>query len=184
MSTIILFTGGSRSGKSARAEEYAARLSDQVLYLATARADDDEMRARIALHQARRPSSWTNREEPLAVAAVLMDVAPGTVVVLECLSLLVNNVLFAHESDPAPAMSEAVAAILRVSHERDLTLIIVTSEVGLGTVPMSPIGRLYRDLLGDANQQVAAAATAVYLVVCGIAVELKALEAAWDRSTV
>ncbi|NTU79712.1 MAG: bifunctional adenosylcobinamide kinase/adenosylcobinamide-phosphate guanylyltransferase [Chloroflexales bacterium] len=183
MSKIILFTGGSRSGKSTRAEEYAARLSDQVLYLATAEAGDDEMRARIAIHQARRPSSWTSREEPLAVATALADVAPGTVVLLECLSLLVNNLLFAHESDPAPTIAEAVAAILRVSHERDLTLIIVTSEVGLGTVPMSPIGRLYRDLLGSANQQVAAAATAVYLVVCGIPLELKALEAAYAQST-
>src|SRR5690606_22789860 len=68
---LVLFTGGARSGKSTRAEQYASRLDGSVLYLATAEAHDDEMRARIAAHRARRPASWTTREEPLKVAAAL-----------------------------------------------------------------------------------------------------------------
>jgi adenosylcobinamide kinase/adenosylcobinamide-phosphate guanylyltransferase len=183
MSTIVLFTGGARSGKSTRAEQYAARLAQPVTYIATAESGDDEMRARIAQHRQRRPTSWATIEAPLRVAAALAEVPAGTVALLDCLALLVSNLLLAHEADPAPAVDSAVAALLRVAGERELTLIVVTNEVGSGIVPAYPLGRVYRDLLGWANQRVAAAAAEAYLVVCGIPVELKALEAAWARGT-
>ena len=183
MSKIVLFTGGARSGKSTRAEQYAAALGLPVTYLATAQAGDDEMRARIGLHQQRRPVSWATVEAPLHVAAALEQVPPRSVVLLDCLSLLVSNLLLAHESDPAPAVDAALAALLDIAAARDMWLIVVTNEVGSGIVPEYPLGRTYRDLLGRANQHMAAAATETYLVVCGIAVELKALEAAWARGT-
>jgi adenosylcobinamide kinase/adenosylcobinamide-phosphate guanylyltransferase len=183
MSKIVLFTGGVRSGKSARAEQYAARLSQRVTYIATAQAGDDEMRARIAQHQRRRPASWTTVEAPAAVAGTLARLETGAVALLDCLSLLVSNVLLANESDPAPAVDAEIAALLAAARERDLMLIVVTNEVGMGVVPAYPLGRAYRDLLGRANQQVAAVAAEVYLLVCGIPVEIRALEAAWARST-
>jgi adenosylcobinamide kinase / adenosylcobinamide-phosphate guanylyltransferase len=184
MSRIILFTGGARSGKSTRAEQYAARLDGPVVYMATAEARDDEMQARITHHQARRPPSWTTHEAHLAAAAALGALAPGSIVLLDCLSLLVSNLLLAHEHDPEPVVEREVGAILEAARARDLTLIVVTNEVGLGIVPAYALGRVYRDLLGRANQRVAAAAAEVYLVVCGLPVELKALEAAWARPTV
>lgn len=181
MSTITLFTGGARSGKSTHAEQYAARLNNQVVYLATAEIGDDEMRERIRRHQERRPVEWRTIEAPRQVAATLARLAPRTVVLLDCLSLLVSNLLLAHEADPEPVVHHEIEAILQSAHERDLTLVVVTNEVGMGIVPAYPLGRVYRDLLGWSNQRVARAADETFLVVCGIPIELKALQAAWAR---
>jgi len=181
MSRIVLFTGGARSGKSRRAEQYAARLGPPVLYLATAEAGDDEMRERIAMHRRQRPASWDTLEVPMAVAATLSTLDIGAVVLLDCLSLLVSNLLLAHEPNAAAVVDAEVASLLAAAHVRDLTLIIVTNEVGMGIVPAYPLGRAYRDLLGRANQRIAAAAAEVYLLVSGIPIEIRALEAAWAR---
>ncbi|MCS6939670.1 MAG: bifunctional adenosylcobinamide kinase/adenosylcobinamide-phosphate guanylyltransferase, partial [Roseiflexus sp.] len=118
MSRVVLFTGGARSGKSLRAEQYATRLSERVVYLATAEAGDDEMRERIAHHRQRRPAAWQTVEAPRDVAATLASLAPGSVVLLDCLSLLVSNLLLAHEENPAPVVEREVEAILEAAGAR------------------------------------------------------------------
>lgn len=182
MSKVVLFTGGARSGKSACAERYAMRLDAPVSYLATAEAGDEEMRARIARHRARRPAAWSTYETPQRVALALEKIDIGAVALLDSLTLLVSNLLLAHEADPQAAVERELTDLLDVTRRRSLTLIVVTDEVGMGLVPEYPLGRAYRDVLGWANQRVAAVAAEIYLVVCGIPVELRALEAAWSRA--
>ncbi|GAC1554542.1 MAG: bifunctional adenosylcobinamide kinase/adenosylcobinamide-phosphate guanylyltransferase [Herpetosiphon sp.] len=179
MSKVVLFTGGARSGKSRCAEQYAAQHAAAVLYLATGAAGDDEMQQRIALHRSRRPADWRTRERPSALGAALVAQPRGTVVLLDCLTLLVSNLLFAYPNDPEPAVDHEIATLLVAARERELILIVVTNEVGMGIVPEHAVSRLYRDLLGRAAQQVAAAAAEVYLVVAGMPVEVRSLRAAW-----
>lgn len=178
---IVLFTGGARSGKSTRAEQYAAQLRRPVCYIATAEAGDNEMRERIAAHRRQRPAGWVTLEVPTGVATALNTLDVGAVALLDCLSLLVSNLLLSNEQDAAAVVNAEIANLIAVAHARDLTLIVVTNEVGQGIVPAYPLGRIYRDLLGRANQQIAAAATEVYLLVCGIPIEIRALEATWAR---
>jgi adenosylcobinamide kinase/adenosylcobinamide-phosphate guanylyltransferase len=176
-------TGGARSGKSSVAERLAAAGRAPVVYLATAEAGDDEMRARIAEHRLRRPAEWKTVEATMALAGALAALAtpPGTVL-LEDLGLLASNTLLDRTGagDPTAVMAAVEADIegeLRALEDarRDgrWDLIVVTNEVGLGVVPPTPLGRVYRDVLGRANQACAARADDVYLVVAGIPVCIK-----------
>ena len=190
---LILVLGGARSGKSAYGEALAARLAGEapVAYIATATASDDEMRERIARHQASRPSHWQTIEQPLRPAdALRATTAP--VVLLDCVTLLVANLLLdgAGESDFESAgfaseaearVDQAISDLLMAWRSRSTTLILVSNEVGMGLVPPYPLGRVYRDCLGRANARLAAAADTVLLMVAGLPIELKALAAAWER---
>jgi adenosylcobinamide kinase/adenosylcobinamide-phosphate guanylyltransferase len=179
--SLVLVTGGARAGKSTFAEQLARDLAGEsgVCYLATAEPGDDEMRARIAAHRAARPTAWLTVEAPRNVAAALArrvgPSSPVKVVLLDCLTLLVSNVLLAQadgpEADAWPAVEAELTALLELAGP--LTLIVVTNEVGLGVVPAHPVARAYRDLLGRANQKLAAAASLVYLMVSGIPVQIK-----------
>jgi adenosylcobinamide kinase/adenosylcobinamide-phosphate guanylyltransferase len=186
---LILVLGGARSGKSAFAERLAARSGRSVAYIATATASDDDMRNRIAHHQAARPTSWQTIEEPLELGdAVSRGALAADVILLDCITLWVGNWLMSQGEtdfdDPslitgryyegAIARIDALLAVVG-SLGADKTLIVVSNEVGLGIVPAYALGRLYRDLLGLLNQRLATAATRVYLMVAGLGVDIKRL---------
>jgi adenosylcobinamide kinase / adenosylcobinamide-phosphate guanylyltransferase len=178
---LLFVTGGARSGKSSFAEHLARESGAPVVYLATMEAGDDELRDRIARHRDRRPDAWTTVEEPLAIAAALSAAPPGACVLLDCLSLWVTNRLMQAGTDaPAPAHVDAIEAALdaeidgfiEAAETRTGTTIVVTNEVGSGVVPPYPLGRVYRDVLGRANQRVSHAAGRAWLLVSGRPLEL------------
>ncbi len=165
---LILVTGGARAGKSAFAQEWAHALGDKgVSFIATAQPLDEEMRRRIAQHQAERPATWELLEEPLEVPHTL-SLAQGRVVLLDCLTLWVSNLMHAGRE-----VLPAIENLLAVRAEVDKTLLVVTNEVGMGIVPDNALARHYRDLLGAANRRLAEEADVVYLLVAGIPLKLK-----------
>lgn len=180
MGKLTFILGGARSGKSAYAQKLAEKHGGRVTFLATATASDDEMRLRIKRHRNERPADWSTLEIPHSIAATLsVDSLQADVVVLDCITLLVTNLLFLNGFDSP----DENAATLRVDAEMTalLTLIennsahwiIVSNEVGLGVVPEYPLGRIYRDLLGRANRQLAAHAEKVTWLVAGIPVPIE-----------
>jgi len=189
---LILILGGARSGKSSFAEDLARRLAGdgEVLFVATAEAEDEEMCQRIAEHRRRRPASWRTLEERLHLGKAVAEAVGGArVVLVDCVTLWMTNALLAGvgPDEEAPPGVEAAAlaevdALLAAYRAGEATFVLVSNEVGLGLVPPYPLGRAYRDLLGRANQRLAAAADEVYLLVAGLPLELKALSRAFPGS--
>lgn len=174
---LTLVTGGARSGKSTLALSLAAP-HERVLFAATAEPRDGDMAARIAAHRSERPAAWGTLEAPVALAAALRAGAAGyDLVVVDCLTLWVSNLMLGADAPDDRAVLAAADDLLAAYAEGAASWVVVTNEVGLGVVPASELGRRYRDLLGRVNQRVAAAADAVHLVVAGLALDLKALAA-------
>jgi adenosyl cobinamide kinase/adenosyl cobinamide phosphate guanylyltransferase len=138
-----------------------------VSFIATAEPLDEEMKERIRRHQQERPPGWETLEAPLEVPQALGQARHG-VVLLDCLTLWVSNLLLAGR-----AVEGEVERLLEVAGRSGKTLIAVSNEVGMGLVPENPLGRRYRDLLGAANQRLAQEAQEVYLLVAGLSLRLK-----------
>jgi len=192
---LILILGGARSGKSAFAERLAAGSGKTVTFIATATDGDEEMHQRIIRHKATRPQDWHTIEEPFDLAgAVQRAFQLADVALLDCMTLWLGNiVLQKHEElqsdeqeQSAPQISsdqlnelalQLIEELLTAlqNAEEGKTLIVVSNEVGLGIVPAYPLGRIYRDTLGYVNQRLALDADRVYLMVAGIAVDIKRL---------
>jgi adenosylcobinamide kinase/adenosylcobinamide-phosphate guanylyltransferase len=175
---LTLILGGARSGKTSYAEKLAAKWGQSVLYIATAEAQDEEMKARIQAHRLDRPPTWRTLEAPRHVGQALFELQERpAVLLLDCLTLLVSNILLSMEAEPQPLIEAAVQAeiesLLAAQNHLGLPLIIVSNEVGLGLVPPYPLGRVYRDLLGRANQQLAATANRVLFMVAGLPMIVK-----------
>ncbi|MBN8971610.1 MAG: bifunctional adenosylcobinamide kinase/adenosylcobinamide-phosphate guanylyltransferase [Rhizobiales bacterium] len=166
-STLVL--GGARSGKSRFAEQLACESGLARVYLATATAGDDEMRARIAHHRAQRGDGWRTVEEPLAlVDALTREAGEGRVVLVDCLTLWLSNLM--HAARDAEAETKALAEWLRDMRH---PVLLVSNEVGLGLVPETPLGRDFRDAQGRLNQAIAAAVPNVAFVAAGLPLWLK-----------
>jgi adenosylcobinamide kinase / adenosylcobinamide-phosphate guanylyltransferase len=189
MGELILITGGVRSGKSRFAEQLAREIGgDRVSYVATAEAGDDEMRDRIAAHRADRPGSWATFENPRDVDRAIVEASSGLepprAILVDCLTMLVSNLLLdSDEATAAARVDRQVAAIRTACLRSAATVIVVTNEVGWGVVPPTSLGRRYRDLLGTANQALASGASRVYVLIAGIAVDCKALAASTIGAT-
>lgn len=168
MKNCILVTGGARSGKSQIAEDLCLKFGRPATYIATAQAWDDEMRARIALHQSRRGPEWMTIAEPMALLAALQRSDGAGPRLVDCLTLWLTNLMLA-EADWQQAARDLLAAL----PDQRSPIVFVTNEVGMGIVPDNALARAFRDAAGTLNQWVAAAADEVILAVSGLPLKVK-----------
>ena len=166
---FTFLVGGARSGKSSLAVQLAERAQSSVTFIATATAGDGEMEQRIAEHQAARPSTWSTIEEPRYLTRAIGASDPDSYLILDCLTLWVNNVF--EESLDDVVLSEAENAAREIADRRGGG-VVVSNEVGLGIVPGHPETRRYRDLLGRVNTVFASHAFEAFFLVAGRALRL------------
>lgn len=177
-----LILGGARSGKSAYAEAQALASGKPVVYIATAQAGDAEMAARIAHHRQTRPANWRTIEEPLALATAISRASqPGQVVLVDCLTLWLSNLLF-DPAQPMPKVGQIQlperfhqqrTALLAALEARQDDIWLVSNELGMGIVPMGAVSRCFADEAGRLNQAVARQASEVVMLIAGLPLRLK-----------
>lgn len=176
-----LILGGARSGKSRYAETLARQSAEPVTVIATAQPLDAEMAARIARHQADRPSKWRTVESPVALAETLVrEAGHGRHLIVDCLTLWLMNLMagadtldHAYDAGELPLFRTQRSALLEVLPGLPGTILLVANEVGLGLVPETPLGRLFRDEAGRLNQALAEACPRVSFVAAGLPLVLK-----------
>ncbi|ROV59486.1 bifunctional adenosylcobinamide kinase/adenosylcobinamide-phosphate guanylyltransferase [Vibrio ponticus] len=173
--TIHLVLGGARSGKSSFAESEVLA-SDKLYrhYIATATSTDDEMQRRIDHHQARRDSDWRLHEIPIEIAAHLGSFSDNDVVLVDCLTLWMSNVIFEHgETASEAAINQRVAKLIEALKCCRADVVLVSNEVGLGVVPMGEVSRLFVDHAGWMNQAIAKVSDRVTFVAAGLPLTMK-----------
>ena len=185
-STIILCSGGARSGKSEFAEQLALSLKGRKAYVATGQAFDDEMKDRIKKHQLRRGKEWITFEIPLYLHKNWEQIKNvSDVILIDCLTMFTSNHVFAHgdinTQEDANRIESIILEELRlllqeINNSNDKTVIFVTNEIGLGIVPENKLARHFRDITGRVNREVASAANKMYLTISGVTIELKSQE--------
>ena len=185
-STIILCSGGARSGKSEFAEQLALSLKGRKAYVATGQAFDDEMKDRIKKHQLRRGKEWITFEIPLHLHENWEQIKNvSDVILIDCLTMFTSNHVFAHgdinTQEDANRIESIILEELRllleeINNSNDKTVIFVTNEIGLGIVPENKLARYFRDIAGRVNREVASAANKMYLTISGVTIELKSQE--------
>ncbi|UIP29754.1 bifunctional adenosylcobinamide kinase/adenosylcobinamide-phosphate guanylyltransferase [Photobacterium sp. TLY01] len=175
--TMSLILGGARSGKSRFAEQQAkgkATQGKRLHYVATATPFDDEMRLRIKHHQQQRGADWSEHECALELASLLTQFTANDVVLIECLTLWLNNVIFSlGEACSNEALEAHITELVQAAKNSQARLIFVSNEVGMGVVPLGEVSRYFVDNAGRMNQQFAAIADEVTLVAAGLPLQLK-----------
>lgn len=180
--TRTLVLGGARSGKSAHAEKLAMAAGKNVVYIATAQAGDPEMAARIAHHRARRDQAWMTVEEPLALGGAISEwSSPERVLLIDCLTVWLSNLLFSHTHDfpevgiivPPARFAEERERFLQALDQAAGDVIVVSNEVGMGIVPQGAVSRWFVDEAGRLNQAVAACCDRAVWVAAGLPLALK-----------
>jgi adenosylcobinamide kinase/adenosylcobinamide-phosphate guanylyltransferase len=170
MRKIVFILGGARSGKSTFALQEASALEGKKAFIATAEAFDDEMRLRIEKHKEERGKGWITHEEPLSISILLQNIRDSySVILVDCLTLWVSNIMHAG----LDFNDEAARLVDTISQEHPALIYIVSNEVGMGLVPETALGRIYRDNIGLLNRKVAEAATDVYFMAAGIPMKIK-----------
>ena len=175
-SHIRVVTGGARSGKSTYARTRAEHEHGALhIFLATAPVIDAEMSERVERHrEERRGSVWRTIEEEVALTEALCEVPSQSVILLDCLTLWLSNVLY-HDASLEPSVIQSrLMAFVAFCREQDHTLYVVTNEIGMGVIPETPLGRMFRDVQGWCNQQLTACADEVTLMVSGLPLTIKA----------
>jgi adenosylcobinamide kinase / adenosylcobinamide-phosphate guanylyltransferase len=179
MAHVTFILGGARSGKSSYAQNLAETTGKSVTFLATAQALDDEMSERIQKHRLERPANWETLEIPFDVAASVGQIKTK-VVILDCVTLLITNLMMQYVNDDiadeAPFMAavhKEIADLLGALQRQQQEWLVVSNEVGLGLVPPYQMGRVYRDAIGWANQRLAREADEVIFMVAGIPTTIK-----------
>jgi adenosylcobinamide kinase/adenosylcobinamide-phosphate guanylyltransferase len=170
-SRIVLVGGGARSGKSTFALARARQLGTRRLFLATARRYDAEMEERIARHRAERERDFETIEEPVALPEALLAATGHDVVVVDCLTLWLSNLLV--DGVPVDEIERRVEELAAALGRAPAHVVLVTNEVGMGVHPESALGRAFRDLAGRAHQRLARAADEIHFAVLGVLVRLK-----------
>ncbi|MFZ5943616.1 MAG: bifunctional adenosylcobinamide kinase/adenosylcobinamide-phosphate guanylyltransferase [Bacillota bacterium] len=181
---ISLIIGGARSGKSSYGEKLAASISENVGYVATAQAFDEEMQARIAAHRKNRPQNWVTYEEPISISDILAsNQHKHDVFLIDCLTLLITNILLkglnidnlstSNQQEKEKEVLVELGKVVSFSKVFPPEIIIVTNEIGLGIVPANNLSRVYRDIAGRANQFMAENARRVIFTCAGIPLQIK-----------
>jgi len=193
MSVIYLILGGARSGKSSYGEKLAASLGGRTAYLATSSITDKEMEKRVELHRKRRPEDWLtielavskpDRQEIDRIYSLLQDNQVQTLVV-DCVTNLLFRIIHEYRLDDMEVIENSMESgieqevhdfftyFIKKLSSGSMDIIIISNELGMGVVPAFPLGRLFRDLMGVINRELASVSDKVYFFIAGIKQELK-----------
>ncbi len=176
---VTFIFGGARSGKSSYAVKLAQQTGSHVLYVATARVLDKEMERRVAAHKAVRPAAWSTLEAPENISTALKGIPHNySAILLDCVTLMLGESFSCIPEDSSEdaffsAGEDAMADLLAAIDNRPEPWFVVSNEVGMGIVPESRMGRIFRDVQGRANQQLSSLANEVYLMAAGIPLKIK-----------